>query len=264
MNLYKAAISALIAAPIVGGLSIHMLHNYQEMKQKAEDLAGYSQEQLQLVEAMMEGEEEEYTDALSDGPVLLDGDMCSREAGSGNVQETVLRFHIRANSDSEEDQALKLLVRDGVLNELAPLLADVDDKAEAREILEDHLTDIEEISEEIIRQAGYDYGVDAYFTTEEFPMKGYGDLIFPAGEYEALRVDIGEKNGANWWCVMYPGLCFVDTVGGVVPTDGKEELEALLTPEEYRELLVKPQEGSTIEYRSRIWDWLRADETPDS
>lgn len=247
MNLYKAAISALVLAPVVGGISIHMLHNYQEMKQKAEDLAGYSQEQLRSVETMLEGEDMFYTDALPGETVMPCAD----------VQDAVIRFHIRANSDSEEDQALKLLVRDAVLKELAPLLADAGSREEAHDILEEHLTDIEKISEQIIQEAGYDYEATAYFTTEEFPIKTYGDLMFPAGEYEALRVDIGEKNGANWWCVMYPGLCFVDTVGGVVPTDGKEELEILLTPEEYQELLVKPQEGSVIEYRSRIWDWIR-------
>ena len=79
-------------------------------------------------------------------------------------------------------------------------------------------------------------------------------MRFPSGTYQALRVDIGEHEGANWWCVMYPGLCFVETAGGVVATEGKEELKQVLAPEEYAQILVSPPENAEIEYKSLLWE----------
>lgn len=248
MNLYKTAISALVIAPIIGGISIHMIKNYQNLKQQAEELAAFSEESLAEVEAMLN----EGLDTDIAGQELTDAEILP----GSDVTEEVIRFHVRANSDSEEDQALKLEVRDAILQELGPELGQADNKDAAREIMENNLDRIEEIGEEVIREAGYDYEVHAYLTEEEFPIKDYGDLRFPAGEYEALRVDIGKKNGGNWWCVMYPGLCFVDAAGGVVPAEGKEELQQILTPEEYEEILICPQEDSHVEYRSWIWDTL--------
>lgn len=245
MNIYKTALSALILAPIVGGIGLHTMKQYQAMKEKAEELAVMSEEQLQEVEAALDGELEE-----------IQVDESIEDAFASDIADEVIRFHVRANSDSEEDQALKLVVRDAILEELGSELADAESKDEAREIMEANLTDIEEVAEAVVAEAGYDYEVTAYLTVEEFPMKSYGDLLFPAGEYEALRVDIGDYNGANWWCVMYPGLCFVDTAGGVVATEGKEELQRALTPEEYEELLISPSEDTEIEYRSYIWDCL--------
>lgn len=242
MNVYKVALSALLLAPVAGGIGIHMLHNYQELKQQAETVVVSANEQMESVEKLLNNPE-----FFDDTDQLI---------GSEDVTSAVIRFHVRANSDSDEDQALKLLVRDGILEMLGPELAEAEDKDEARSIMEKKLAEIERTGETIVQAAGYDYEVHAYLTTEEFPMKSYGDLLFPAGEYEALRVDIGKQEGANWWCVMYPGLCFVDATGGIVAEDGKEELEQILTPEEYRELLLYPEEDTKIEYRSLLWDWL--------
>lgn len=244
MNIYKVAISALIAAPIVGGISVKMIHQYNDMKEKAEELVTYSQESMLEIDAMLGGE---------DMQVFAPG---LDQSLDGNVTQEVIRFHVRANSDSAEDQVLKLLVRDAILEELGPELSEAESKEEAREIMEANLPKIEEIGAEVIKEAGYDYEINAYLTVEDFPIKEYGDLRFPAGEYEALRVDIGEEKGANWWCVMYPGLCFIDATGGIVSEDGKEELRQLLTPEEYEELLIHPQEETQIQYRSLFWDWL--------
>ena len=242
MNVYKVALSALLLAPVAGGIGIHMLHNYQELKQQAETVVVSANEQMESVEKLLNNPE-----FFDDTDQLI---------GSDDVTSAVIRFHVRANSDSDEDQALKLLVRDGILEMMGPELAEAEDKDEARSIMEKKLAEIERTGETIVQAAGYDYEVHAYLTTEEFPMKSYGDLLFPAGEYEALRVDIGKQEGANWWCVMYPGLCFVDATGGIVAEDGKEELEQILTPEEYRELLLYPEEDTKIEYRSLLWDWL--------
>lgn len=262
MDIYKTALSALLIAPIVGGIGIHTIKQYQAMKEKAEEISTISEERVQELEAMLEGEFS--YDAIEECVFLENGfdeeELEESTLGVNDISESianeVIRFHVRANSDSEEDQALKLQVRDAILEELGTELEKAESKDEARKVMEDNLEKIEKIGAEIIEEAGYDYEIDAYLTVEEFPMKSYGDLMFPAGEYEALRVDIGTHEGGNWWCVMYPGLCFVDTVGGVVATDGKEELQRVLTPEEYEELLICPSEDTQIEYRSLLWDSL--------
>ena len=264
MNLYKTALSALLIAPIVGGVGIHMINNYKAMKAKAEELVVYSESSMREVEAMLNGDLESMDyDALLSGASELEEMMLENlqeEAPGTDVTKEVIRFHVRANSDSEEDQALKLLVRDAILEALGPEMAEVSSKAEARAVMEANLEQIEEIGRMVISNAGYDYEIHAYLTVEEFPIKNYGDFLFPAGEYEALRVDIGKKNGGNWWCVMYPGLCFVDTAGGVVASEGKEELRQILTPEEYQEILICPQEDTRVEYRSWLWDtWFGED-----
>ena len=256
MNIYKTALSALVLAPIVGGVGIHMFHNYQRLKEDAEALNAQSQMSMETIETMLDGETEEPVrmDAVSLDDAELD--LAYQPDDRQGVEDAVIRFHVRANSDSEEDQALKLLIRDAVLDFLQPKLSDADSKQEARDIMEENLKEIEQISKELIQEAGYDYGVEAYLTVEEFPMKAYGDILFPAGEYEALRIDIGDKDGQNWWCVMYPGLCFADAVGGVVSDDGKEALQEVLTPEEYENLLIAPPEDMQVEYKSLLWETL--------
>jgi stage II sporulation protein R len=96
-----------------------------------------------------------------------------------------------------------------------------------------HLTEIEEVSKQVILEEGYDYSVKAKVTKCQFPDKSYGDVTFPAGEYEALRIEIGQAEGQNWWCVLYPNLCFMDAVHAVVPEEGKKDLKRVLDEETY-------------------------------
>ena len=96
-----------------------------------------------------------------------------------------------------------------------------------------HIDEIEEVGRAVVAEAGADYPVSAAVTTCWFPDKSYGDITFPAGNYEALRIEIGAAEGHNWWCVLYPGLCFMDTVNAVVPDEGKQKLKNVLTEEEY-------------------------------
>lgn len=145
----------------------------------------------------------------------------------------VLRFHILANSDSDEDQALKMTVKEAVISymrEQMPSGLDVDD---AKSWMRSHTDEITSVGKETIESQGYDYTVSAAVTTCYFPDKTYGDVMFPAGNYEALRVEIGAAKGRNWWCVLYPELCFQDAVNAVVPEEGKKKLEEALTEEEY-------------------------------
>lgn len=149
------------------------------------------------------------------------------------IAESIIRFHVRANSDSDRDQQLKLEVKNRVITYLKPLLAESKSIEESRQILEKHQEDIKELADSTLRELGSDQTTNVYFEQCYFPMKSYGDVTFPPGEYEAFRIDIGESCGKNWWCVLYPPLCFVDATYGVLPEDSKETLENILTDDEY-------------------------------
>lgn len=149
------------------------------------------------------------------------------------IAESIIRFHVRANSDSDSDQQLKLEVKNKVITYLKPLLAESESIAESRQILENHRQDIKELADSTLKELGSGQTTNVYFERCYFPMKSYGDVTFPPGEYEAFRIDIGESCGKNWWCVLYPPLCFVDATYGVLPEDSKETLENILTDDEY-------------------------------
>lgn len=185
-------------------------------------------------------------------------DILAMEGADGAVDEGapysgILRFHVRANSDSNEDQELKLAVKEDVVTMIKPLLADCHTVAESKNIIVSHLQDIYETAVNTIVEQGYDYSVNVYVTEEEFPAKTYGDLTFPQGRYQALRVDIGKAEGQNWWCVMFPPLCFIDESTAVVSEEGKEILQENLTPEEYTDLFA----NSEIKGDSLAYDWIR-------
>lgn len=152
------------------------------------------------------------------------------------IAEKVLRFHVLANSDSQEDQALKLKVRDAVGGEMAETLKGITDRTECERILVSRLEQIEETAETVIAGEGYSYEVHAFLREVNFPVKTYGDYTFPAGNYEALEVVIGEGEGHNWWCVMYPNMCFSGSVYEVVDEEAEEALQEVLTEEEYKEV----------------------------
>lgn len=141
----------------------------------------------------------------------------------------ILRFHVLANSDSKEDQEEKLKVRDAVVRKLQPLLEKSSSREETEKILLQQMDMIEETAGTVVNPKK----VKVSLTKDWFPEKIYGDCTFPSGEYRALRIEIGEARGHNWWCVLYPGLCFTDTVHGVVTEEGKEKLEGLLEEEAY-------------------------------
>ncbi len=151
----------------------------------------------------------------------------------------VVRFHVLANSDEDFDQKLKLEVRDEILKKYEKGLSNCSTKAQTEEFINENLTGIELCAKEVIERNGYNYPVKASLTNSMFPRRTYGDATFPGGEYEALRVVIGEGKGANWWCMMFPPLCYVDITKKELPPDTKEELKNILTVEEYNEVLPK-------------------------
>lgn len=159
----------------------------------------------------------------------------------------IIRFHVRANSDSPEDQQLKMQVKQELVEYIGELLNGVGDKEEARKILTDNIENIENAAKGVINEQKKEYNVKAYFENSYFPVKVYADMTFPQGIYEAFRVDIGAAEGKNWWCVLYPGLCFVDAGYGVMSSDARGELEAVLDEDEL-ELLYENKDGSRREY----------------
>lgn len=149
------------------------------------------------------------------------------------IASNIIRFHVRAESDSKEDQWLKLQVKEAVLAYISPVLSKSQSVDESRQLLYNESENIRNVAAATLRSLGDESNVNVYFENCYFPMKTYGDMTFPPGEYEAFRVDIGEAQGKNWWCVLYPPLCFVDAVYGEVPEESKEELKGVLTEEEY-------------------------------
>lgn len=175
-----------------------------------------------------------------------------------NPYGDILRFHVRANSDSEEDQELKLAVRDDVIALLEPLVSDCGSVSESKRIIINNLQNIHTTAVNTIVEQGYDYPVKVYVSVEEFPEKTYGDVTFPAGKYQALRIDIGNAQGHNWWCVMYPPLCFIDETTAVVDEKGKEILKKNLSPEDYEALFANDEvkiKGKSLIFE-KIKEWV--------
>jgi len=125
-------------------------------------------------------------------------------------KENLIRLHVLANSDSVADQQLKLKVRDAVIAYLAPYLETVIDKEMARQIVVAHQDELAAVAKEVVAMNGSNYPVAVQFGMFDFPIKAYGSLVLPAGKYEAVRVLIGKAEGKNWWCVLFPPLCFID------------------------------------------------------
>ncbi len=169
--------------------------------------------------------------------------------GGGEQQSLagqVLRLHVLANSDSEEDQALKLQVRDAVLACTQPLLEDVTSQQEAEAVLSDALNTLEQTGTSTVRSAGYDYPVTATLETDWFPTRTYEDFSLPAGYYPTLRVEIGGGEGQNWWCVVYPPLC----------SAGVEEVTETSLGLTEDQISLITQDSGTYEFRFQCAEWF--------
>lgn len=169
--------------------------------------------------------------------------MSYTNAVCSDISDSIFRLHVIANSDSADDQNLKYIVRDNVLKYMNSLTTNSNSKAEIMQIVSKHLDDFKEVAQNTIFENGYDYEVSVEIGNFEFPVKTYGDISFPAGFYDALKIKIGNANGQNWWCVMFPPLCFIDVSSGIVPDNSKELLESELTEDEYK--LISGSENET-------------------
>lgn len=239
--LYSMAFTLLL----LGFKMLHLEHRIEDAGNKIIDIQNISQE----------------------AESLLYQDESTQEIQQG-ISESIIRLHVIANSDTESDQELKLTVRNGIIRHLQSTLKSASTMAEARSLILSESDSIQQKAAQIIDQEGYSYPVTVSLTTRYFPIKVYGDLTFPAGDYEALCVEIGKASGRNWWCVLFPSLCFVDETCAVVPEDSKEKLQDSLSEEEYTSLEEKnKQEHSdnkesgkaSVHVRSALLDWLSGD-----
>ena len=176
------------------------------------------------------------------------------EAVTEGISESIIRFHVRANSDSQEDQEVKLKVKEAVVDYIRQALSESDSHSESRAILEAESDNIRNVAIKTLRDNGFMEDVSVYFEKSYFPVKSYGEVTFPAGYYEAFRVDIGDAEGNNWWCVLYPPLCFEDETHAVMSEDAEEYLKDELTPKEYE--LITNDNGRKVTVRFRLLKFL--------
>ena len=165
-----------------------------------------------------------------------------------NISENIFRLHVIANSNSTDDQNLKYIVRDSVLSYINTTTKESTSKEEIINIVNNNLSQIEEIAQNTIYNNGYNYDVELSVGTFPFPTKTYGSISLPSGFYDALQIEIGEAKGENWWCVMFPPLCFIDVSSGIVPEESKEIMKENLSTEEYS-LISSTNNESKIKFK---------------
>ena len=172
-----------------------------------------------------------------------------------NLSDNVFRLHVIANSDSKEDQDLKYKVRDKLIEYMKSITSNIENKEEVINIAYNNIENFQKIAEQVIKDNGFNYPVKVEIGNFSFPTKTYGDISFPSGFYDALKVEIGNASGQNWWCVMFPPLCFVDVTSGVVPESSIENLETNLGQEEY-DIISNNNESDVIEFKFKIVEFF--------
>ncbi|MGK0465544.1 stage II sporulation protein R [Clostridium sp.] len=178
--------------------------------------------------------------------ISLNTNNISGKASQSDVAGKLIRFHVIANSDDKVDQELKLKVRDSVLEYVSPKLINSKDIEGSRKIINNETKNIKKIAETVINKNGFKYSVVTTLSKEYFPVKTYGNITLPQGEYEAFRILIGSGTGQNWWCVMFPPLCFVDiTKGDVAFEETERDMRTVLSEDEY-ELIDNTKDNKEI------------------
>ena len=174
-------------------------------------------------------------------------------AAQRDIAENVIRFHVLAHSDEYVDQVIKDIVRTEVLHEFEALLSSTDNLKQTRQMLKTELPSIQAHAETVVRKLGFDYRVEVRIDQAFFPTQVYGELSFPPGIYEALQITIGDGVGRNWWCLMFPPLCFVDMTSTDV---GRQQLADTVSDESFRLLTHQDQDANpTMEVRFRVVEW---------
>lgn len=174
-----------------------------------------------------------------------------------NLSDSFFRLHIIANSDSVEDQNLKYLIRDELISYLNSLCSNTSSKEEVIQIAKTHQSDFQKIAENIIKENGFSYPVSVEIGTFPFPTKNYGNISLPSGYYDALKISIGKSTGQNWWCVMFPPLCFVDQSIGIVEDESMEMIEDSLPSEEYTLITSDENASNTITFKFKIVELIQ-------
>lgn len=172
------------------------------------------------------------------------------EQTKSNIASSVLRLHVVANSDSEKDQALKLKVRDAVLDKFSQIAQNTESKNEAMTLAEESKEEIVKAAESIVLREGYDYPVTVSVGKTDFPTKFYKNIALPKGRYDAVNVKIGSGGGKNWWCVMYPPLCVADPLSLTAPEESLKVLSDSLGEENYK--IITDSEDKKIKIKFKI------------
>ncbi|MFS0661418.1 stage II sporulation protein R [Niallia alba] len=170
------------------------------------------------------------------------------------IPNDAIRLRILANSDKEEDQALKRKVRDAVNEQITNWVSELTSKEVAKDLLKEKLPEIQQIAERVVEEEKANQAVNVTFDKVDFPTKLYGEFLYPAGQYDAILITLGEGEGANWWCVLFPPLCFLDFSNGVAVSDGFEE-------EKKEEKAEKKEEETTKE--NAVKEEKKAEEKQD-
>ena len=170
-----------------------------------------------------------------------------------NLSDKLFRLHVIANSNSETDQNLKYKVRDSLISYMNDICKNASTKQEAICIANTHIKEFTKIAQNTIKKNGFNYKVKVTIGNYPFPTKTYGDISLPAGYYDALKVEIGEAKGKNWWCVMFPSLCFVDMSNGIVPEESKKDLQNSLSIENYNLI---SSDNSEYQFKFKIVELL--------
>ena len=173
---------------------------------------------------------------------------------SEDISDSVFRLHVIANSDSKEDQDLKYKVRDKLIEYMNNISENCNSKEDVISLVQEHQNDFQKIAKDTVRENGFDYSVKINIGNFEFPTKHYGDISLPAGFYDALRVEIGDASGQNWWCVMFPPLCFIDVTSGVVPEESKEDLKENMSDEDYA--IISDTESTEMKFKFKILEFF--------
>ena len=172
-----------------------------------------------------------------------------------SYKEKIIRFHVLANSDSVKDQELKLKVRDKVLDFMGEKFAGSESMEQTKMIVQENMEIMKNIALEEIKENGKDYDVEIKLEPYDFPTKSYGEFTLPAGQYQAVRILIGKARGENWWCVMFPPLCFVDARNGVTDKGTEDSMKDHLTQEEYNE--ISSNDDGKIQMKSKLLEVIK-------
>lgn len=180
-------------------------------------------------------------------------------ASLSEINGKVIRLHVLANSDSFEDQQLKYKVRNKIITTFNEEFEDISSKSESSNIIIKKINQIRCEAEGIVKEEGYDYNVDVYYGNYKFPRKMYEEIVLPEGYYDAVRIEIGKAEGNNWWCVMFPPLCFVEFGKNqeepVFNVETEKKLQEVLTLEEIE--VIKTKRGiENIKLESKIFEFI--------
>lgn len=180
--------------------------------------------------------------------------------GMAKINDKVIRLHVIANSDTVYDQQLKYKVRNSIINKFNNEFEEISSKDESENVIIKKINDIRSEAEEIIKNEGYSYNVNVYYGNYKFPRKTYEDIVLPEGYYDAVRIEIGNASGNNWWCVMFPPLCFVDfgkdkNTDPIFDIDTERRLQEVLTAEEIE--VIKTKRGlEDIKLKSKLFEFI--------